>query len=384
MTPRYDVAIIGAGIIGLAHAYEAARHGLRTVVYERSPRCEGASIRNFGMVWVVGQTPGENLARAKVGRETWLHLCREADLWHDASGSLHLATHEDELDVLREFAERGPGLGYDVRLLDRGAVAAISPAARRDTVLAGLYSATEVCVDSPRAIAGLARHLASRYRVEFRWNERVSRIEHPAVHSASREGAHVAEAARVLVCAGHEIEELFPGALAGTGVRRCKLQMMALEAPPPSWKLGPMIAGGLTLRHYENFAVCPSLPRVRSRIARDTPDLDRYGIHVLASQHSTGEIIVGDSHEYDADITPFDNATIDDLILAELRRLVDLPSWRVVRRWHGLYSKLPGRTVFVDEPRPGVRLVCAAGGAGMTMAFALAREWWGGIGGDTP
>jgi len=372
MSEHFDVAIVGAGIVGLSQAYEASRRGLRTIILERSPWAQGASIRNFGMLWPIGQPEGALRQIALRSRAIWVDVCGRAGLWHDACGSVHLVTREDELAVLEEFVERSGGPDHRVELWDRQTVLARSPAARRDTVIGGMFSPDEVCVDSPRAVAGLARWLREEQGVTIRWSQPVTRIEAPAVYTATG----VVEASRIIVCSGADFEQLYPEAFADVGIRRCKLQMLAAESQPGNWRLGPMVASGLTLRHYENFAACRSLSALRERVAREQPLLDRFGIHVMASQHSNGEIILGDSHEYDADISPFDKSEIDELMLAELHRIIDLPSWRISRSWNGTYAKMPGRAVYTRDPAPGVRVVNATGGSGMTMSFGLAERLW--------
>src|SRR5262245_49050398 len=112
-----DVAVVGAGIVGLAHAWAAARRGLRVVLFERNAWAQGASVRNFGMIWPIGQPSGLPLEQALVSRQRWLHLAERARLWVRACGSLHLAHRADEQAVLEEFAAWAPTLGYDARLL---------------------------------------------------------------------------------------------------------------------------------------------------------------------------------------------------------------------------------------------------------------------------
>jgi glycine/D-amino acid oxidase-like deaminating enzyme len=123
-------------------------------------------------------------------------------------------------------------------------------------------------------------------------------------------------------------------------------------------------------------ALCPSLPALKQRVAATMPEYVRYGIHVMASQNDRGEVVIGDSHEYDAAVTPFDNPAIDELILAYLRGLALLPDWTVAARWHGEYARHPDRPIAYAEPQPGCVIAAAAGGAGMTLAFGLARDWW--------
>jgi glycine/D-amino acid oxidase-like deaminating enzyme len=112
MEHRADVAIVGAGILGLAHAYEAARRGHRVVVFERNLHASGASVRNLGMIWPVGQAHGFLHQLALRSRARWLEVLEDAHLPYWPDGSLHVVYQDDEAAVAREFAEIAPGLGY--------------------------------------------------------------------------------------------------------------------------------------------------------------------------------------------------------------------------------------------------------------------------------
>ena len=111
-----DVVIVGGGIVGLAHAYEAHRRGLTVALFERSPRAIGASIRNFGMFWPIGQPAGRGFARAMRSRKTYLELAKLAGFWADPRGSVHAAYHDDEMDCFHQFVERARPQGYDVHI----------------------------------------------------------------------------------------------------------------------------------------------------------------------------------------------------------------------------------------------------------------------------
>ena len=105
---RADVAVVGGGILGLAHAYQAAKAGRSVVLFERSPRAMGASIRNFGMVWPVGQPAGPMHQMAMTSRATWLEVIAAAKLPHHPTGSLHVVYRDDEATIAQEYAELAP------------------------------------------------------------------------------------------------------------------------------------------------------------------------------------------------------------------------------------------------------------------------------------
>ena len=370
---RADVAVVGGGIVGLAFAWEAARRGQSVVLFDRSARPQGASIRNFGMVWPIGQTPGLDYNCAMRSRERWLELKAKAGLWVAECGSIHLAHQNDEDAVLREFATTAPALGMSCEYLSTADAARRFPALNGEGLKGALYSPAELAVNPPDAIARIPHFLAEAHSVQLRLGVAVTDIEMPRLRTASGETWQVD---RVFVCAGIDFETLFPSVFAASGIRRCKLQMMKTRPQPGGWRLGTHIAGGLTLCHYTAFERCPALAALKKRIAETMPEYVKYGIHVMASQNDRGEVVIGDSHEYDGDISLFDKSEIDALILSYLRKLMKLPDWTISTRWHGMYAKHPEKTFVTREPQPGCVVAISPGGTGMTMSFGLAAQWW--------
>ncbi len=372
MNRSVDVAVVGAGIVGLAWAWAAARRGRSVVVFERGRRAEMASVRNFGMVWPIGQPAGDLYRTATASRRRWLEL-RAGGVWVQECGSVHAVYEDDERAVLEEFAAAAPGRGVGCELLTPAVAVARFPHLNPDRLKAVLHSPTECVVDPRQAVAQLPRFLADTLGVRFHFGTTVTAVDMPTVHTADG-GRWTAEA--VCVCGGADFETLFPEAFAASGLRRCKLQMMATGPQPHGWRMGPHLAGGLTLAHYKAFDGCPTLPAVKARFAATMPEYVKYGIHVMASQNELGEVVIGDSHEYDADISPFDKPLVDGLILDYLSKMLRLPDPTVVRRWHGVYAKHPTAVQFSAEPQPGCHVFSSPGGAGMTLSFGLADAWW--------
>ncbi|WP_281445605.1 FAD-dependent oxidoreductase, partial [Paenarthrobacter nicotinovorans] len=125
-----DVVVVGAGIIGLAHAAHAVANGLTVTIIERDHHAAGASVRNFGHCCITAQS-GDLYELARTSRKYWLEFAEQAGFWAVESGAVVLARTDAEMAVLRELsAAREPG---QVQLL--------SPAATRerlDPVAAGL------------------------------------------------------------------------------------------------------------------------------------------------------------------------------------------------------------------------------------------------------
>jgi D-hydroxyproline dehydrogenase subunit beta len=368
--PTADVAIVGAGILGLAHAYVAAKAGKSVVVFERSPRAAGASVRNFGMIWPIGQPAGTMLSLSLRSRELWLEILGLAKVPCRETGSLHVTYRTDEAAVAQEFAELGPKLGYQCSWLKPSEILERSPAVRPDGLTGGLWSSTELTVDPRQVIQSLPGFLEEQYNVRFAFGTAVTAIEHPMLHT----GKGPWQAETVIVCSGDDFETLYPQQYGSSGLTRCKLQMMRTAAQPDGWQLGPSLAAGLTLRFYPAFQVCTSLPSLSRRIAEETPEYDRWGIHALVSQTADGALTLGDSHEYSLAVDIFNKEEIDKIILDYTRQFLCAPDLKIAERWFGVYAKHPEKPLVIMQPEDGVRIVASPGGSGMTLSFGVAEQ----------
>ena len=371
MEADYDVAIIGGGIVGLAQAWMAARRGYKVVVFEKTSIAQGATVRNFGMIWPIGQPAGELYQIANRSREFWLELADADVLDVETCGSIHLAHREDEMRVLQEFVDQ---LTHAAALISPTEICQRSALVNPEGLLGGMFSATELRVDPRTAAERIRRWLKREFSVQFHFETLITSINGKEVLSSDGQKWN---AEKIIICSGSDLHTLYPEHFAKSDLVLCKLQMLRSVAQSKQLSENiPHIASGLTLRHYESFNGCPSLDLLKQRIKTESPELDKFGIHVMASQFQSGEIILGDSHEYGKDISPFDKIEIDELMIRELKNVIRLDDWKVKEKWHGIYAKHPDLPVYEEQINPIVSLFVGTGGAGMTMSFGLADKYW--------
>lgn len=368
--------VIGAGIAGLAMARALAIKGYAVTIIERSQQATGASIRNFGMVWPIGQPAGKMYERAIRSRNIWKEISNTGAFACEQTGCLHLAYNDDEWRVLQELYEqfkdeRQVALLTPKQVLDR------SPAVVAQGLEGGLYSAEEVIVDPREAIACLPAWLQERYGINCLWGKCVSYISDNTVYVGLNEEY---SADLVMVCSGADFETLYPELFHNMPITKCKLQMLRFEAQPNNWHIGPALCGGISLIHYKSFATAPSLLLLRRRYEQEMPEHVRWGVHVMVSQNNRFELTVGDSHEYGLSPDPFDKASINRLILDYLKTFARFKNNTVTATWNGVYPKLTnGESYLFESPEPGVYIFNGLGGAGMTLSFGLAEELTAGL-----
>jgi D-hydroxyproline dehydrogenase subunit beta len=356
-----DLVVVGAGIVGLAHASEAADRGLRVTVVERDARAVGASIRNFGHICATAQS-GDAYDMAAVARESWLRLGEEAGFEVSRHGTVVVARTTSEMAVLEEFAAARPG--DEVRLLTPAGVRDLFPPATEE-VVGGAHLPRDLRVPPIDAVPAITRLLEAR-GVTFRWGEHVGAVEQGAVHTSTG----TISAPAIVHAVNHDLDRLFPAIAAEYDVRRCILRMFEI-APPRRVRIAPGVLTGTSLLRYDGLAQQPSAALVRQELERDAPELIEVSMNLMLTQRPDGAVILGDTHHYERTHLPFEDEAISEVLLREGARLLGSEP-RVERRWRGVYASSTRTDFVVATPHPGTRVVAVTSGIGMTTALGLA------------
>jgi FAD dependent oxidoreductase TIGR03364 len=362
----YDLAVVGAGIVGLACALAAARRCKRVVVIDRDAQANGASVRNFGFITVTGQAGGDMWRRALRTRDVWDEVAAETDTRITHRGLLLAARRPESVAVLEAFLRTE--MGAACRLLDAAEVRRAHPEIATPDLLAALWSPHELRVESRQAIPRLAAWLESSHGVTFLRQTAVLCVETSKVVTARG----VIEAEAVAVCPGDDLVSLFGERIAAHGVTRCKLQMLRLA--DPGLRLSAAVMSDLGLVRYAGYTALPEAQALRGRLEAEQATQLEHGVHLIVVQSADGSLVVGDSHHYAATPDPFAHEAVDRLILEEFEAVLGRRAPPVLERWTGTYASAADRTVVVDTPAPGVRLVMVTTGAGASTGFALGEE----------
>jgi FAD dependent oxidoreductase TIGR03364 len=364
----YDLAIVGAGIVGLGHALAAARRGKRVVVVDRDAQANGASVRNFGFVTVTGQGAGDCWSLARRARDIWVEIAPAAGIDILQRGLVLAGRLPESEAVIEAFLATEMGEGC-MRLTAAQALAYV-PCLRPQAARLCLYSPHDVRVESRQAIPLVARWLAQNCGVDFRWSTSVVAVEAPRLITAD---GGVIEAETVIVCPGDDYTALFPERIAAFGVTRCKLQMLRVRpAAPVSLKTAVM--SDLGLGRYLGYAELPQAEPLKRRLDAEMAAQRENGVHLIVTQSADGSLVVGDSHHYATTPDPFGSDAVDRLILDEFEAVLDLPGAAVTERWIGTYASAPGRWRFTDKPSDAVRIVIVTSGCGASTAFGIGEE----------
>ena len=165
MSTEYDVAVIGAGVVGCAIARELAGYNLRVALIEARNDVGDATSKASTAILHTGfdATPGTLESKlVRRGYELWCDFAQRTQVAVDRTGALLVAWDEEQLQTLPTLAEKARANGYSsTRLVDAAQVYAtvpdLGPGAR-----GGLEVPDESVIDSWGAVLALATDAVNR------------------------------------------------------------------------------------------------------------------------------------------------------------------------------------------------------------------------------
>jgi FAD dependent oxidoreductase TIGR03364 len=362
-TATKRLVVVGGGILGMMHAFEGIRRGYDVVQLERDGAPEGASVRNFGLIWVSGRAAGAELEFALEARDRWEAVAADAPgTGFRPIGSLTVARSKEELAVLAALADAPDAERRGVSLFEPEEARVLNPSLTGD-LEGALFCERDAAVEPRLALGALRNYLARNDAYHFLPGHEVRDI---GPHTVTDQYGFTYSGDLVVCCTGAGTTGVIGDALADAPLRRVRLQM--LETERFEAEVTTSIADGDSLRYYPAFAANRD----------DLPPQDdiaaKWRAQLLLVRRLGGHLTIGDTHAYDEPF-PFD---IDDEparhLMATAEAILGQQLPPIARRWFGIYCEVTGSDAlyYRDEITPGVVVVNGPGGRGMTMAPAIA------------
>ncbi|RSO02066.1 TIGR03364 family FAD-dependent oxidoreductase [Streptomyces sp. WAC 05379] len=364
------VIVVGAGVVGTMHAWQAVERGHEVVQIEREAEARGASLRNFGQIWVSGRAGGEELATALRARELWEGIgARVPGLGFRPNGSLTPVRGDLELAVAEAAVAREDAAARGHKLLTPDEARALNPALRGEFT-AALYCERDAAVEPRTAQLALREELLKSPNYTFLPGREVREVVGAGAVRDDHGDVHRGDV--VVLCTGAWLGGLVRE-LAGPDlpVRRVRLQMM--QTDPLGEPLTTSVADADSFRYYPAYA-SDALDALNAGQAQ-ARTAATHRMQLLMVQRADGGLTIGDTHEYEH---PFAFDTVEDPydhLTEVVESLLGRPLPKVRRRWAGVYAQCtdPVRVVHRQQVREGVWLVTGPGGRGMTCSPAIAE-----------
>lgn len=163
---RYEVVVIGGGIVGCATAYYLAKAGLDTVIIEKNDIASGTSSRCDGNVTIVDKDPGFDSKMSLVSQELLreLHSTLEIPFEFRELGSILVCDNDEEMEMAVEWVKVQNEAGLKFSVLDEKDIRTESPFFA-DDIPGGLVSETDSLIN-PYMFCYSLIHKAKQYGLD--------------------------------------------------------------------------------------------------------------------------------------------------------------------------------------------------------------------------
>jgi D-hydroxyproline dehydrogenase subunit beta len=340
----YDVAVIGAGIVGAACAYFLMKEGLRVAVLEKGIVGGGATAAGMGHLVAMDDSPAQ-LTLTKLSLQLWRELLGELPFSaeYQQTGTLWIASDEEEMAEVRRKYGLYSSVGLACEVLDSAALAEAEPKLRRP--LAGaLRVLGDGVIYPPVAAQFLLQGVAACGALFTNCNV------------VSIDGSTVLLGDGTCISAGHVVNAAGCSATeltSGIVMRKRKGHLIITDRYPGFLRHQLVELGYLKSAHSM------------------TADSVAFNLQPRA----TGQILIGSSRQYADESTAVDHGIVRRMIERACEYMPGVATLSALRIWTGFRAATPDKLPLIG-PSPGnpkVLLATGHEGLGITTSMATAR-----------
>lgn len=342
---RFDVVIVGAGIVGAACADAFARRGMRVAVVDRDVVGSGATATGMGHIVVMDDSEAQ-FALTRYSQQLWQGLRAELpeDVEYEQCGTIWVAADEEEMvEVRRKHAFYGER-GVLTEVLDANALKEIEPNLR-DDIAGGLLVSEDVVLYPPCAARFLIER-AGKHGAEIRLGVSVAKIGQESVRLTN---GTVITGEIVVNAAGAWSAEFTPG----IEIKKRKGHLVITDRYPGF------------LRHQ----------LVELGYLKSAHSLTTDSVAFNVQPRKTGQILIGSSRQYGAEHKEVDHGVLMGMLRRAQEYMPGIGPMSAVRTWTGFRAATPDKLPLIG-PWPGDKsLFLATGheGLGITTSLATAK-----------
>ncbi|MFM2441496.1 MAG: hypothetical protein RL449_137 [Bacteroidota bacterium] len=367
---KYDLVIVGAGVIGTFCAYHALKKGKSVLLLEKEAQPHEASIRNFGQIIPSGESIENGFAWGRKSLKIYKELQEDSAISLTKNGSWYIASNESEMAVMEEMSKKFLALDYPSQLFTSSETISENPVFNKNYVKGGLFFPEEASINPLLMVHQLRDYLVQHLGLHYQNFCPVIMVEKKRgiamITTAKRQtfwGDHV------IIANGQDTQFLLPEHYSSAELKICQLQMMRLV--PQKKQFAANILTGLSLRRYDSFKSCLSFSELKT--SDEERCLQSKGIHILFKQAEDGSILLGNSHEYvsvneQANLSFETSTEINELILKEAKKIASLESWNLEATWIGHYLEAKQEDVYTKTVDTVIHILNGMGGKGITIS----------------
>jgi D-hydroxyproline dehydrogenase subunit beta len=362
-----DVVVVGAGVVGAACAYFAARAGLSVTVVDRGPVAAGTTGSGEGNILVSDKEPGPELELALLSNRLWRELAGLGGFEFEPKGGLVVAETTEILDALATLADGQAGRGVEHTLVAEDELPGYEPHLTRD-VAGGVFYPQDAQVQPMLAAARLIQHGPG---ATLRTGTTVTGFlrEGDRVTGVRTDKGDIPAGAVVNACGtwGGEL-----AALAGLDLPILPRRGVILVTEPISGRLGvPLIRHKVYTAAYVTDVASDSAGLSTSAVVEGTP---------------AGTVLIGASRERVGFDRTVSIPVLETLARQAVRLFPVLAAHRVIRTYCGFRPYCPDHlpVIGADPRAPGLYHACGHEGAGIGLAPATGHLIAGQLTGAAP